>query len=82
MNDFLSWYRHLLVPFLFHDMTSLHPPSFHRNDFNCSAFTIYRTASIMWSRMSGMSRMGSRTAVEWAVEDTLPSQGESGKLLH
>ena len=22
MNDFLSWCRHLLVPFLFHDMTT------------------------------------------------------------
>ena len=28
MNDFLSWCKHLLVPFLFHDLTSLHPPSF------------------------------------------------------
>ena len=28
MNDFLSWCMHLLVPFLFHDLTSLHPPSF------------------------------------------------------
>ena len=28
MNDFLSWCRHVLVPFLFHDLTSLHPPSF------------------------------------------------------
>ena len=29
--------RHLLVPFLFHDLTSLHPPSFHGNDFStCS----------------------------------------------
>ena len=37
MNDFLSWFMHLLVPFLFHDLTSLHPPSFHRNDFStCS----------------------------------------------
>ena len=26
--------RHLLVTFLFHAMTSLHPPSFHRNDFS------------------------------------------------
>ena len=34
MNDFLSWCRHLLVPFLFPDFTSLHPPSFHRNDFS------------------------------------------------
>ena len=28
MNDFLSWCRHLLVPFLFHDLTSLHPLHF------------------------------------------------------
>ena len=27
MNDFLSWCRHLLVPFLF-DVTSLHPLHF------------------------------------------------------
>ena len=33
MNEFVSGCRHLLVPFLFHDLTSLHPPSFHRNDF-------------------------------------------------
>ena len=30
MNDSLSWFMHLLVHFLFHYMTSLHPPS---NDF-------------------------------------------------
>ena len=30
----LSRFMHLLVPFLFHDLTSLHPPSFHRNDFS------------------------------------------------
>ena len=34
MNEFVSWYRHLLVSFLFHALTSLHPPSFHRNDFS------------------------------------------------
>ena len=33
MNEFVSWCRHLLVSFLFHALTSLHPPSFHRNDF-------------------------------------------------
>ena len=34
MNEFVSWCRHLL---LFHALTSLHPPSFHRNDFStCS----------------------------------------------
>ena len=37
MNDFLSWCMHLLGLFLFHDLTSLHLPSFHRNDFStCS----------------------------------------------
>ena len=34
MNEFVSWCRHLLVSFLFHARTSLHPPSFHRNDFS------------------------------------------------
>ena len=33
MNEFVSWCRHLLVSFLFHALTSLHPPSFYRNDF-------------------------------------------------
>ena len=34
---------HLLVPFLFHDLTSLHPPSFHRNDFStCSTHFSFR----------------------------------------
>ena len=37
MNEFVSWCRHLLVSFLFHALTSLNPPSFHRNDFStCS----------------------------------------------
>ena len=34
MNYFLSWCRSLLIAFLFHVVTSLHPPSFHRNDFS------------------------------------------------
>ena len=34
MNEFVSWCRHLLVTFLFHAVTSLHSPSFHRNDFS------------------------------------------------
>ena len=41
MNEFVSWCRHLLVPFLFHALTSLHHPSFHRNDFStCSILFI------------------------------------------
>ena len=36
MNEFVSWCRHLLVSFLFHALTSLHPPSFYRNDFSTS----------------------------------------------
>ena len=34
MNEFLFWSRHPLVPLLFHEVTSLHPPSFQRNDFS------------------------------------------------
>ena len=42
INDFLSWSRHLLVPLLFHEVASLHPPSFQRNDFStCSTFFIW-----------------------------------------
>ena len=41
MNEFVSWCRHLLVSFLFHALTSLHPPSFHRNDFStCISYSI------------------------------------------
>ena len=40
MNDFLSWCRNLLVPFIFHDLASLHPPSFQRNDFS-TCFTLF-----------------------------------------
>ena len=36
INEFLFWCRHPLV-YLFHEVTSLHPPSFYRNDFStCS----------------------------------------------
>ena len=39
INDFLSRSRHLLVPLLFHEVTSLHPPSFQRNHFStCSTY--------------------------------------------
>ena len=31
MNEFLLW---SLVPLLFHEVTSLHPPSFRGNDFS------------------------------------------------
>ena len=41
INDFLSQSRHL-VPLLFHEVTSLHPPSFQRNDFStCSTYFFY-----------------------------------------
>ena len=39
MNEFVSWCRHLLVSFIFHALTSLHPPSFHRNDFSTCILT-------------------------------------------
>ena len=34
VSDFVSWCRHLLVSFLFHALTSLHPPPFHRKGFS------------------------------------------------
>ena len=42
INDFLSWSRHLLVPLLFQEVTSLHPPSFQRNDFSTCYYTGHR----------------------------------------
>ena len=39
MNEFVSWCRHLLVSFLFHALTSLHPPSFYRNDFSTCIYS-------------------------------------------
>ena len=42
INGVLSRSRHLLVPLLFHEVTSLHPPSFQRNDFStCSTSFFY-----------------------------------------
>ena len=34
MNEFLFWCRHPLVPLLFHEVTSLNPLSFQRNNFS------------------------------------------------
>ena len=34
LSDFLFMCRYLLVPLLFHAVTSLHPPSFQRNDIS------------------------------------------------
>ena len=48
---FLSLGGHLLVRFLFHEMTSLHPPSFQRNDFStCSNIgtALSLASSINW----------------------------------
>ena len=36
LSDFLFMHRYLLVPLLFHAVTSLHPPSFQRNDISTS----------------------------------------------
>ena len=50
MNEFVSWCRHLLVYFLFHALTSLHPPSFHRNDFStCNIYLQQSSAAVLGS---------------------------------
>ena len=70
MNDFVSWCMHLLVSF-FHDVTSLHPPSFHRNDFStCSThFLIFweeeEDTEIVKSRRSGFTRAKTGGRYEW-----------------
>ena len=40
MNDFLSLWRHLLVPFLFYDLTSLHPLHFMEMIFPLVSSTV------------------------------------------
>ena len=56
LDDFLSLGGQLLVPFLFHEVTSLHPSSFQRNDFStCSThFSAWGNASTMlsWQQMA------------------------------
>ena len=48
MSDFVSWCS---CSFLFHEVTSLHPPSFHRNDFStCS------THFFFWGKATKMRR--------------------------
>ena len=63
MNEFVSWCRHLLVSFLFHALTSLHPPSFHRNDFStCSthfSFILVQSPE-MFSLRRAQTRMRTR----------------------
>ena len=49
MNEFVYWCRHLLVSFLFHALTSLHPTSFYRNDFStCYYSTSLVSLSLFW----------------------------------
>ena len=65
MSDFVSWCRHLLVSFLFHEVTSLHPPSFHRNDFStCSthfSFFLFGHLRVCAVRNYLCTRMRTRT---------------------
>ena len=62
MNEFVSWCWHLLVSFLFHTLTSLHPPSFHRNDFStCSLVqTAPTTINVSWIASQEVSVTGYR----------------------
>ena len=47
MNEFLFRCRHPLVPLPFHEVTSLHPPSFQRNNFSTCL-----TYSSVWGKAS------------------------------
>ena len=39
-NEFLFWCKHPLVRLLYHEVTSLHPPSLRRNDFStCTTYS-------------------------------------------
>ena len=58
--EFVSWCRHLLVSFLFHALTSLHPPSFHRNDFSTCTYTI---TSVPGTKTSVPINIGTMTSI-------------------
>ena len=64
MNEFVSWCRHLLVSFLFPALTSLHPPSFHRNDFStCSthfSFILVQSPKMFSLRSAHVRRLYAR----------------------
>ena len=61
MNEFVSWYRHLLVSFLFHALTSLHPPSFHRNDFSTCVYRMVQVSSLKKTTLAYKKTMHNRT---------------------
>ena len=51
MNEFLFWCRHPLVPLLFHEVTSLHPPSFQKNNYSTfSTISVWGQAPIKMRR--------------------------------
>ena len=59
INDFQSRYRHLFVPFLFHEVTSLHSPSFQRNDFStCSTYFFHLGQTPNKNEMYGQQPQG------------------------
>ena len=74
MNEFVSWCRHLLVSFLFHELTSLHPPSFHRNDFSTCKNVMLHT--FIDSHGSSSSNQGSRLP-----DSQSASKGQSKKTV-
>ena len=61
MNEFVSWYRHLLVSFLFHALTSLHPPSFHRNEFSTCVYRMVQVSSLKQTTLAYKKNMHNRT---------------------
>ena len=50
MNEFLFWCRHPLVRILFHEVTSLHPRSFQRNDFSICSYIMHNFLCTSTSR--------------------------------
>ena len=77
MNDFLFWCRHLVVPFLFHDLTSLHPPSFHGNDFP----TCNKTVTAL-TGLENLSNVVSHPLVHGVVENHYKMSTPRQKVVH
>ena len=64
----MNWCRRLLVSFLFHALTSLHPPSFLRNDFStCSthfSFILVQSPKMFYLRSAHVDFMHAHAHAE------------------
>ena len=75
MNEFMFWCRNPLVPLLFHEVTSLHPPSFQKNDFStCN--------SLLWLCSYVSLVLDNDNIMEYLEEHIMEYLEEMNQTLH